>query len=404
MDWVPNDWLVFLVRWLHLIAGIMWIGNSFYFMWLDANLEAPSGDDPLSEGSLWMVHSGGFYQVERRKIGPDSMPPLLHWFKWEATFTWITGFFLLGLVYFAGQALLLTNPNLVTLSPAMTVAMSVAILAASWIIYDVLFQSRLAQAAWTSHPISLLLTVGMAYGFSLLYSGRGAFIMVGAVFGTIMVLNVWIRILPGQSRMIAATGRGETPDFEEGKRAKRRSTHNSYLTLPVLFMMLSNHAPQAYAHPKNWLLLLLLIAVGMQVRHIMILQTKRQPSLWVAAPLLVTVLIMAGILNQPYENRASAVPAPEEIDFAEVRSVIHTRCQPCHAAQPTDNTFGPMPGGVAFESDQDILRMAERIRFRAVETETMPLANKTKITPEERALLGAWADQHLKSLEESHGQ
>ena len=404
MDWVPNDWLVFLVRWLHLIAGIMWIGNSFYFMWLDANLEAPNGDDPLSEGSLWMVHSGGFYQVERRKIGPDSMPPLLHWFKWEATFTWITGFFLLGLVYFAGQALLLTNPNLVTLSPAMTVAMSVAILAGSWIVYDVLFQSRLAQAAWTSHPISLLLTVGMAYGFSLLYSGRGAFIMVGAVFGTIMVLNVWIRILPGQSRMIAATGRGETPDFEEGKRAKRRSTHNSYLTLPVLFMMLSNHAPQAYAHPKNWLLLLLLIAVGMQVRHIMILQTKRQPSLWVAAPLLVTVLIMAGILNQPYENRASAVPAPEEIDFAKVRSVIHTRCQPCHAAQPTDNTFGPMPGGVAFESDQDILRMAERIRFRAVETETMPLANKTKITPEERALLGAWADQHLKSMEESHGQ
>ena len=307
-------------------------------------------------------------------------------------------------MYFAGQALLLTNPNLVTLSPAMTVVMSVAILAGSWIVYDVLFQSRLAQAAWTSHPISLLLTVGMAYGFSQLYSGRGAFIMVGAVFGTIMVLNVWVRILPGQSRMIAATGRGETPDFEEGKRAKRRSTHNSYLTLPVLFMMLSNHAPQAYAHPKNWLLLLLLIAVGMQVRHIMILQTKRQPSLWVAAPLLVTVLIMAGILNQPYENRASAVPAPEEIDFAEVRAVIHTRCQPCHAAQPVDNTFGPMPGGVAFESDQDILRMAERIRFRAVETETMPLANKTNITPEERALLGAWADRHLKSVEDSHGQ
>lgn len=399
MDWVPNDWLVFLVRWLHLIAGIMWIGNSFYFMWLDANLEAPDGSDPLSEGSLWMVHSGGFYQVERRKIGPDSMPPLLHWFKWEATFTWITGFFLLGLVYFTGKALLLVNPTLVALTPPMTVLLSCGLLVVAWFVYDLLFQSKIANSAWKSHPVAIGLIASMAYGFSYLYSGRGAFIMVGAVFGTIMVLNVWIRILPGQSRMIEATRRGETPNFEEGKHAKRRSTHNSYLTLPVLFMMISNHAPQAYANPQNWLILLLLIALGMQVRHIMILQTKGKSFLWVLAPLVVTLLAIGLILNQDHVRRPGVANVEREIDFAQVRAIVHTRCQPCHATQPTDATFGPMPGGVSFETDEDIFRLAERIRFRAVETETMPIANKTNITAEERSLLGAWVDQHLARVE-----
>jgi uncharacterized membrane protein len=388
MEWVPNDWLIYLMRWLHVIAGIMWIGNSFYFMWLDANLEPSSGEDPLSEGSLWMVHSGGFYQVERRKISPGSMPAVLHWFKWEATFTWITGFFLLGFVYYAGNSLLLLNPAMPVLSPAMAAGLSIALLVLSWIIYDLFFLSRWSRSAWFAHPIMTAILVATAYVLCQIYSGRGAFMQLGAMFGTIMVLNVWIRILPAQSRMIAATKAGTTPDFEEGKKAKRRSVHNSYLTLPVLFIMLSNHAPQAYGHSLNWLLLLLLIVGGMLARHAMILQTKRQPYLWVLAPILATATGMAVVVNQqptPIEQ-GSAAP----VTLSEVRAIIHTRCVPCHAREPKDNTFGPMPGGVTLETDAEIERFAERIHFRAVETMTMPVGNKTQLSAAERQTLGRW--------------
>ena len=377
-----GDWTNLVLRWAHFIAGIAWIGSSFYFIWLDRALTKPEHPKPGVEGDLWMVHSGGFYQVEKRRPGPGEVPPVLHWFKWEAMLTWITGIALLILVFYLGSAYLL-DPNVSRIGRGAATALGIGSIVLSWPIYDGLWRSPLARRPAIASAISLALLTAITLVMCRLLSGRAAFMHIGALLGTIMVANVWERILPAQQQMLDATRAGRPADFTLGERAKQRSVHNSYITFPLLFIMLSNHYPATYASPLNWLVLLLLFVAGAAVRHAMI---GRGPSArWALLP---AALALAGamVVSTPRAAaRADSVPS-----FAAVRLVIAQRCQPCHSHYQTDRALGPAPGGVTFDTPESIASLAERIRVRAVETKTMPLANKTGMTEDERALLGRW--------------
>ena len=381
-----TDWANLLLRWTHFIAGIAWIGSSFYFIWLDRAIRAPAQPRPGVEGDLWMVHSGGFYQVEKRRPGPGEIPPVLHWFKWEAMLTWLTGIALLVLLFYLGSAYLL-DPAVSHISRGIAMVVGIGIVVLSWPIYDGLWRSPLARKPAIAASVSLALLAGITVLACRLFSGRAAFMHVGAVLGTIMVANVWERILPAQREMLDATRAGRPADFTLGERAKVRSVHNSYMTFPLLFIMLSNHFPATYANPRNWLVLLLLFVAGAAVRHAMIGRGPR--AAWALLP---AGLALAGAMFVSTSRGAAARPAgagPVPA-FVEVRAVITQRCQPCHSQYQSDRSLGPDPGGVTFDTPESIARLAERIRVRAVETKTMPLANKTGMTDEERALLARW--------------
>jgi len=383
-----GDWANLLLRWAHFIAGIAWIGSSFYFIWLDRALTKPAHETPGVEGDLWMVHSGGFYQVEKRRPGPGEVPPVLHWFKWEAMLTWITGIALLILVFYLGSAYLL-DPNVSGIGRGAALALGIGSIVLSWPIYDGLWRSPLARRPAIATVISLALLTAVTAVMCRLLSGRAAFMHIGALLGTIMVANVWQRILPAQQQMLDATRAGRPADFTLGERAKQRSVHNSYITFPLLFIMLSNHFPGTYAGPRNWLVLLLLFVAGAAVRHVMIGREAR--ARWALLP---AALALGGamFLSTPHGAAARAPGAATDSvpSFATVRLVIAQRCQPCHSQYQTDRTMGPAPAGVTFDTPESIARFAERIRVRAVETRTMPLANKTGITEDERVLLGHW--------------
>lgn len=380
-----GDWANLVLRWTHFIAGIAWIGSSFYFIWLDRALSTPAQARPGVEGDLWMVHSGGFYQVEKVRPGPGEMPAVLHWFKWEAMITWISGIALLVLLYYMSSAYLL-DPAVSHVGRGTAIALGIGLLVVGWKIYDLLWASPLARRPGVATAISLLLLIGAIIGLCRLLSGRAAFMHIGALIGTIMVANVWERILPAQQQMIDATRAGKPADFALGERAKQRSVHNSYMTFPLLFIMLSNHFPATYASPLNWLVLLLMFVAGGAVRHAMIGRGPR--SSWALVPA-VAALGAAIFLSLP-RSAAARTDGGAGPAFADVRAVINQRCLPCHSAYQTDRSAGPAPAGVTFDTPESIARLAERIRVRAVETETMPLANKTNMTADERALLARW--------------
>lgn len=382
-----NDWVNLLLRWTHFIAGIAWIGSSFYFIWLDRVMGAPAAPRPGVEGDLWMVHSGGFYQVEKRRPGPGEVPPVLHWFKWEALLTWVSGIALLVLVYYLGGAYLL-DPAVSRIGRGTATALGIGLLVVGWLVYDALWRSPLAAQPRIATAISLALLAGVTLALCRLLSGRAAFMHIGSLLGTIMVANVWMRILPAQRHMIEATQAGRQADFTLGERAKQRSVHNSYMTFPLLFIMLSNHYPATYASPVNWLVLLLLFVAGAAVRHAMI--GRGASSRWALVPAALA-LAAAMFFSTPRGAAAPVEAANAPVPpFSAVRAVVTQRCLPCHSQYQSDPTFGPAPGGVTFDTPESIARLAERIRVRAVETQTMPLANKTGMTPDERALLARW--------------
>ena len=400
----PSEWIGLALRWTHVIAGIAWIGSSFYFIWLDQHLErltagsAESARDPDLEGSLWMVHSGGFYRVERRKIGPGRMPRTLHWFKWEAGITWMSGVALLGLLYYGTHGLYLIDPAVSSLSRGMAVLLGIGFLVGGRIVYDAIWAwaGDTRRAAGT--VISLVLLTAAVIVLCQLLSGRAAYLHVGALLGTIMAGNVWAHILPAQAKMIRATEEGKTPDFSLAEKAKIRSVHNSYLTFPVLFTMLSNHYPGTWGTPHRALVLLLLIALGMGARHLMIGQGRRRFA-W-AAPMAAAAAFVV-VLTAPARLEGGAVtptPAVREAlagegtapAFAEVQAVVLSRCVACHAAEPRIASFGAAPGGVTFEETEQIVRQAARIRERVITTRTMPLGNMTAMTEEERLLIARW--------------
>jgi len=383
-----GDWANLLLRWTHFIAGIAWIGSSFYFIWLDRALTNPAQPRAGVEGDLWMVHSGGFYQVEKRRPGPGEIPPVLHWFKWEAMLTWITGISLLVLVFYFSGAYLL-DPGVSRIGRAPAIALGIGLLIFSWPIYDGLWRSPLAKRAAVAAIVSLALLTAVTVLLCRLLSGRAAFMHVGSILGTLMVANVWERIIPAQQQMVAATRAGRPADFTLGERAKQRSVHNSYMTFPLLFIMLSNHFPATYASPQNWLVLLLLFLAGAAVRHAMI--GHGTSSRWALVP---AALALAGAMFLSTPKGAAAPASGSAADsvpaFSVVRSVIAQRCLPCHSQYQSDRSFGPAPGGVTFDTPESLVRLAAQIGVRAVDTRTMPPANKTGMTDEERALLARW--------------
>jgi uncharacterized membrane protein len=382
------DWLNILARWVHFVTGVAWIGSSFYFIWLDNSLQPPmdrEDEDRDIGGELWSVHGGGFYHARKYRVAPPVLPATLHWFKWEAYTTWISGMFLLALVYWYGAGVYLVDPAVHELSPAAAVAIAVGFLVAGWIVYDLLCRSPLV-----SHegPFAAVLLAGvtlLAWALCQLFSGRGAYIHFGAVLGTIMVANVFFVIIPGQRRMVAAFERGESPDPLDGIRGKQRSVHNTYFTLPVLFAMTSNHYALTYSHEYNWLILAGMALVGALVRIYFVARHKGRAS---PLPIIIATLVLLAIAVgiAPRSQADAMVP----VTLQGVRAVIDARCTTCHSATPTHVAFPAAPAGVMFDTDAQILAEAGRIHQQAVVLHSMPIGNLTNMSTEERALIDAW--------------
>jgi uncharacterized membrane protein len=391
MDATMSEWLNLAVRWLHVITGIAWIGSSFFFNWLDSHLEKPPTPRERVEGELWMVHSGGFYHISKMQLTPAEIPATLHWVKWEAGFTWISGFLLLAIVYYLGAREYLIDPSVADLSPAVAIAISVGSLIVGWLIYDVLWRSPLAQKPVLASAISFVLAVAAAYAFSKVFSGRAAYIQMGALLGTIMAANVWMIIIPSQQVMVAAAKAGTKPDPAYAYKAKHRSLHNNYMTLPVVFIMFSSHYPSTFGHELNWLILAGLGLVGGIVRHVFNLRNNGKSNPWLFPAAALGMIALAIVANQRGGSIAGA--GGEKAEFAEVRAVIAQRCVTCHSAHPTDENFTSAPLGFVLDTPQQVRRGAQKINARTIITQTMPLANKTEMTDDERALLGRWIAQ-----------
>ena len=386
---ILSEWANFLVRWIHLIAGISWIGNSFYFMWMDSSFEEPEQKKPGVDGELYMVHGGHFYHVEKQKFRPGFIPRTLHWFKWEATFTWISGFVLMILMYYATDGIYLIGPESPIKSPGLATAVSLALLAVTWLVYDFFWQTNFAEKQkGFATALSLLAVCGLCWLLCYLFTGRGAYLHLGAILATCMVLNVWVRILPRQQKMFDEASAGQTPDYSAGPKAKARSTHNSYMTLPVLFAMISNPFPLAYGWGGNWVILILLCLLGGLVRHMMLQWNYGRTGAWLLAPILAVTFAM--ISFPAFYTRASVSAAGPRPAFTQVQAIVKERCLSCHASKPTDPTFPAPPNGVTFESPEILKSYAERIRDRVYVSKTMPLVNRTNMTDEERELINAW--------------
>ncbi len=382
-------WLEYLLRFSHLVAGIAWIGSSFYFIWLDSSFLPPAQPRHNVEGEVFMVHGGFYYQVEKKKIYPGELPDLLHWFKWEATLTWITGFLLLIVVYFLNGASLLIDPRIAQLTQFQAIGMTLGMIVGSWIFYDFVWLSRLFK--WDA--VRIILSVGffgsLIYLSTQIFSGRGAFILIGAIFGTLMLLNVWIRILPGQAKMLKEAQAGHVPDYSVSLKSKVRSVHNTYFTFPVLFIMLSNHYAAVYNHQQSWLLLILLTVSGALVRHAMV--TKRNVERWTMLP--AGLGILALIFMTAKTGGPIVIQPDGPVDFARVSAIVKERCLQCHSTANTDDIFKVAPNNVIFETEDSLKAFKQQILQRVVVERTMPLVNKTNMTDEERAVLATWLKQ-----------
>ncbi|MBC7975821.1 MAG: urate hydroxylase PuuD [Myxococcales bacterium] len=389
-----NELFDVVFRWAHLIAGIMWIGNSMLFNWLDRNLEK-QGLAPLSQGKLVMVHSGAFYDVEKKLLAPGEMPPMLHWFKWQNGFTWMTGISLLIIVYYANGAAFLVDPNVRALDPIVAITLSACSLLTGWIVYDGLWRTVGEDHPRATTAVSIVLLFATIYGFSQMFSGRAAYIQTGVLIGTLMTGNVWLCIMPSQRSLIAATESGKPQDPVLSLRAKQRSIHNNYLTFPLLFMMLSNHFPSAYGHHLNWLVLIAVMVGGAGVRHVMNVRYRGEgktlaPVAWLVPAAGMAAIAIAGLMVITRVAAAPEVRVTHTVDFARAQEIIVKRCVPCHATHPSDPGFPAPPNNIVFEAPDQIKLMVPRIRERAVESKTMPFLNKTGMTALERAELGKW--------------
>jgi len=383
------DWLNILARWLHFIAGIAWIGSSFYFVWLDNHLQAvkdPADDAKGVGGEVWSVHGGGFYHAQKYKVAPAQLPETLHWFKWEAYTTWLSGMFLLALVYWYGAEVYLIDREVAELNSAAAVGIAIALLAGGWIVYDLLCKSPIGRDDEILGGVLLVLVGMLSWGLCQLYSGRGAYIHFGAVLGTIMTANVFFVIIPGQREMVDAASRGEAPDPGPGIRAKQRSVHNTYFTLPVLFVMISNHYATTYAHEYNWLILIAISIAGALIRIYFVARHKGKAS---PVPVIVAILILTAIAAA-IAPKSRAASSESNISFADVRSIINERCTPCHSASPTHFAFPAAPSGVMFDNDEQIVTEAMFIHQQTVTIEAMPIGNLTDMTDEERVIIDEW--------------
>lgn len=384
------EWLNVLLRWAHVTAAIMWIGDSFLFMWMDSSLEKPrAGRSGDVSGELWMTHSGGFYEVVKHRT-LAALPEKLWWFKWQSYATWFTGVLLLTVVYgLGGRAMLLDTGS--PLSHAAGFAIVAGVLTAGWLLYDGLNRVP-GLTGLRLGAVGLPLIAGAAWALGHVFTPRAAFLLVGATLGTIMAGNVFSVIIPGQGRMLAATRAGLPVDTAHGRRAKERSTHNHYLTLPVLFTMLSNHFPALYGNAHAWAVLALMVVAGAAAKLAM--NTRERTPWWAVLGLVLSLGGVVALTRPPGESPAvRALDRHAPVDDATARLIVQTRCVMCHSSRPTQPGFATAPNGVMFDSAELMRAYADRIVYRVVETRTMPLANMSGITDDERVTLGAWARQ-----------
>lgn len=383
-----RELLDLLIRWTHVIAGIMWIGNSLLFNWLDRVLTRDETRYPESFGKTWLLHSGAFYEVEKTLLPPGKLPSPLHWFMFQNLTTWVSGIALLVLVYYMGDAAYMLDPNVARIDPATAIAIGVGTLVGGWLIYDLLWRSPLGQNGPLAFAISMALLVGLSYGLSQLLSGRAAYMHVGAMLGTLMTGNVWFYIVPSQRALVAATRAGQPQDPALSQRAKLRSIHNNYMTFPVIFIMISNHYPSTYGSSLGWLILSVLMLSSALVRHGMNSRfTWKQWLPWTIGAGVAGAALAFVLMLRPWAA-PSTVAAP--VPFSEVQAIVERRCVSCHAEQPTDPLFNAPPGGVVLTSPEQLRRYAEQIHTQVVVSRAMPLANRTGMTDEERARIAAW--------------
>ena len=385
-----NDWLDLLIRWLHVIAGIVWIGTSFYFVALDNHLGRPREQRDIDDGvggESWEIHGGGFYRISKWTVAPRELPEPLHWFKWEAYTTWLSGFALLVVLYYLDAETYLIDPSVRDITPGAAITLSLLGLGAAWVLYDVACRVIRIEALMAVFLFGLV--VASAYAASEVFSGRAAYLQVGAMLGTIMAANVLFNIIPAHWELIRAKERGETPDPAPALEAKRRSVHNNYLTLPVVFTMISNHFAFTYGHDHAWLVLVALVVIGAWVRHFFNLRHAGRNAWWIPVTAAVAVVALAIAIRPDDGSGKPAGPAASS-HFAQ--DVVQERCVPCHAENPTQEGFSSPPSGVVLETLDQMQERADAIKAQAVDTRAMPPGNVTGMTEAERTELETWLE------------
>jgi uncharacterized membrane protein len=388
------DWLNLGARWLHFISGIAWIGASLYFVMLDLSLKPPKNPDDRArgvDGELWAVHGGGFYQSQKFLTGPKGEPLSedLHWSKWEAYTTWLSGMALLAIIYWYGAHAYLIDRSVANLSAPAAIAISAGSLVVGWIVYDTL--CKVVKNEFALSIIVYALVVAAAWGYSQVFSARAAYIHVGALIGTIMVWNVFFHIIPGQKQMVSEIRAGKAPDPRPGIIGKQRSVHNTYFTLPVLFIMISNHYPMTYGNKYGWAVLAVIMLAGALIRQYFVLRHVGRNA--IALPAIAAVLLLGLTVAMAPASPSRTTAAADAVKFANVQHIIATRCAVCHAEKPTFPGFTQPPGGVMLDTPERIKAAAPRIQQQAIATQTMPIGNLTRMTPDERAQLGKWLAQ-----------
>jgi uncharacterized membrane protein len=392
LDPYVTDWLNLLARWLHVVAGIVWIGSSFYFIALDNHLRPPDDDRDAEAGvggETWEIHGGGFYNIKKYLVAPRVLPETLHWFKWEAYTTWLSGFALMIVLYYLNADTYLIDKSVADLSTGVAVTISIGLLAAAWLVYDVLCR-LLAARPLVLAALLLGLVTAAAWGIEHLFSGRAVYLQVGAMLGTMMVGNVFFVIIPAHWELVRAKQAGREPDPAANERAKLRSVHNNYLTLPVVFTMLSNHFPFTYGHSYAWLILVVLLVIGAWIRHFFNLRHMGR-TVWAIPVTAAIAIAVLAILIRPQNESAAGTPA---VPFAQVARIVGQRCAACHSDHPT--RMASAPRGVKLDTAGEIKAQAQAIEQQAVQTKAMPLGNVTGMTQAERNLLGRWIAQGAK--------
>ncbi len=391
-----HEWVNLLLRWIHFIVGVAWIGASFYFNWLENRLQREAPQDEGIAGNLWAIHGGGFYHLKKLKTGPKQLPAQLHWFKWEAYTTWLSGFALLVVVYYFNAQLFLMEADASGLSVPQAIALGVTAVLGSWFVYDGLCRSPLRRApVWLAACVFVFLVV-LAWALCEVFSGRAAYIHIGAAIGTMMVGNVFFVIIPAQKEMVAALVDKRPLDPAHGANGLLRSRHNNYLTLPVLFIMISVHFPSTYSNEWNWVALALISVAGWLARHYFNVRHLPHAHAVVLLPLAFLILVAVAWMTAPPRPPGPPTSSSESstnsttVDITQVAPIIQLRCVGCHARTPTQPGFAAPPAGLTLETHQEIIANAARIISASVTTRTMPIGNLTGMTDVEREIIAAW--------------
>ncbi|MBA3675626.1 MAG: urate hydroxylase PuuD [Chitinophagaceae bacterium] len=382
------EWLNIVVRVMHITFGIAWIGASFYFVFLENALNRTENVRDELAGNLWAIHGGGFYYLEKYKTAPKSIPKHLHWFKYEAYFTWISGFSLLFIVYYFNAKGFLIDTNVFKMSSAEAIVTGIGSFVVAWLLYDILCKTSLIKKGILFTITGVIIAIAFAWFYSYVFSARAAYIHFGAMLGSIMVANVFFVIIPSQKAMVKAAREGKPLNPQLGNHAGLRSLHNNYLTLPVIFTMVSNHFPGTFGHKYQWLILAAISLASAGIKHWLNLREQGKYSVWVM-PVSVLILLATAYVTAP--------PKPGEcktnISFTEVNAIVQARCISCHSSKPTDDLITAPPNGVTYDTPENIVKLKDQIMQRVVLTKTMPQNNKTNMMPEEREIIRCWIEQ-----------